>query len=100
MMLSDMPPSLSEPWDYSDTVLIVEDQRFHVHKSILSMSSPVFRTMFQSNFKEASMTEIPLPNKKADKIYEFLCMLYPFPVQLSGETGGRFLQGFCYHFDS
>ena len=84
-MASDLPPNLTEPWDYSDTVLIVEDQRFHVHKAILSMCSPVFRAMFQSNFKEASMTEIPLPSKQADKFYHFLCMIYPFPMQLTGQ---------------
>ena len=82
----DQSPNFSEPWNFSDTVLVVEDKRFHVHKSILAISSLVFNTMFQSGFKEAVSTEIPLPGKKAEKIYELLCMIYPFPVQISGEA--------------
>lgn len=82
----DQLPTFSEPWNFSDTVLVAEDKRFHVHKSILAISSPVFNTMFQSGFKEAMSTEIPLPGKKAEKIYELLCMIYPFPVQISGEA--------------
>ncbi|RMX54468.1 hypothetical protein pdam_00013169, partial [Pocillopora damicornis] len=79
----DQLPKFSEPWNFSDAVLVVEDKRFHVHRSILAISSPVFNTMFQSGFKEATSTEIPLPGKKAEKIYELLCMIYPFPLQIS-----------------
>ena len=74
----------SEPWDFSDAVLVVEREKFHVHRSVLSMCSPVFKTMFRSGFKESSQTEIPLPSKKADKIHELLCAVYPFPSQFSG----------------
>ena len=74
----------SEPWDFSDAVLVVEGEKFHVHRAILSMCSPVFKTMFQSGFKESSQTEIPLPCKKADKIHELLTAIYPFPSQISG----------------
>ena len=81
----DHLPKFSEPWNFSDAVLVVEDKRFHVHRSILAISSPVFNTMFQSGFKEATSTEIPLPGKKAEKIYELLCMIYPFPLQISGK---------------
>ncbi|XP_031551599.1 BTB and MATH domain-containing protein 36-like [Actinia tenebrosa] len=76
-------PSFSEPWNFSDVVLKVEEEHFHVHRAILAMNSPVFKTMFQSEFKESSMEEIPLPGKKADRVYDFLCMLYPFPIQMS-----------------
>ncbi|XP_020893710.1 kelch repeat and BTB domain-containing protein 2 isoform X2 [Exaiptasia diaphana] len=77
-------PSFSDPWGYSDIVLKVQDERFHVHKAVLAMSSPVFKVMLQSDkFKESSMEEIPLPGKKADQFYDFLCMIYPFPVQIS-----------------
>ena len=81
----DHLPKFSEPWNFSDAVLVVEDKRFQVHRSILAISSPVFNTMFQSGFKEATSTEIPLPGKKAEKIYELLCMIYPFPLQISGK---------------
>ena len=84
MFSSGDSPSFAEPWDYSDAILGVEDKMFHVHRSILAMSSPVFRAMFQSSFKEAASSEITLPGKKAEKIYELLCMIYPFPVQITG----------------
>jgi len=71
------PPDFSEPWKFSDVVLVVEDQKFHVHRSTLSMWSPVFETMFTSQFKERSMYEIPLPGKKASEIKELLLIMYP-----------------------
>lgn len=60
-------PCFSEPWEDSDVILVVEDEKFHVHRLILSMNSPVFKTMFKSEFKEASSNEISLPGKKADR---------------------------------
>jgi len=70
------PLDFSEPWKFSDVVLVVEDQKFHVHRSTLSMWSPVFETMFTSQFKERSMYEIPLPGKKASEIKELLLIIY------------------------
>ena len=72
------PPDFSEPWKFSDVVLVVEKQKFHVHRSTLSMWSPVFETiMFTSEFKERNMNEIPLPGKKASEIKELLLIIYP-----------------------
>ena len=70
-------PDFSEPWKFSDVVLVVEDQKFHVHRSTLSIWSPVFETMFTSQFKEKNMYEIPLPGKKASEIKELLLIIYP-----------------------
>lgn len=66
----------SEPWEDSDVILVVEDERFHVHRLILSMNSPVFKAMFKSEFKEASSDEIPLPGKKANEMLDFLMKIY------------------------
>ena len=68
----------SQPWKMSDLVLIVEDKRFHVHRTILAMCSPVFDRMLSSDFKEKNATEIQLPGKKADEIEELLCAVYPY----------------------
>ena len=46
------PTDFVEPWTFSDVVLVVEDQKFHVHRSILAIWSPVFKKMFTSEFKE------------------------------------------------
>lgn len=74
---SAAPPDFSEPWKCSDVVLVVEDQKFHVHRYTLAMWSPVFEKMFTSEFKERNSCEIPLPGKKASEIKELLLIIYP-----------------------
>ena len=71
------PTDFLEPWKLSDVVLVVEDQKFHVHRSFLAVWSPVFEKMFTTEFKEKNNDEIPLPGKKASQIKQLLCMLYP-----------------------
>ena len=66
----------SEPWEDSDLILVVEDEKFHVHRLILSMNSPVFKAMFKSQFKEATSKEIPLPEKKAGEVLDLLKLIY------------------------
>ena len=67
----------SQPWEFSDTVLVVEGDKFHVHRSLLGMWSPVFSTMFTAQFKEKTADEIPLPGKKATEVKEMLLVIYP-----------------------
>ena len=71
------PTDFLEPWKLSDVVLVVEDQKFHVHRSFLAVWSPVFEKMFTSEFKEKNNDEIPLPGKKAREVKTFLLMMYP-----------------------
>jgi len=70
-------PDFSAPWKSSDVVLVVEDQRFHVHQNILLLWSPVFEKMFGSEFQEKNKNEILLPEKKANEIKEMLQIMYP-----------------------
>ena len=74
---SVFPTDFLEPWKLSDVVLVVEDQKFHVHRSILAFWSPVFERMFTSEFKEKNNDEIPLPGRKESEIKHLLLMLYP-----------------------
>jgi len=74
---SSDPPNFSEPWKFSDVVLVVEEQRFHVHRSTLAFWSPVFERMFTSDVKEKNSDEIPLPGKKASEVKELLQIMYP-----------------------
>ena len=71
------PTDFSEPWKLSDLVLVVEEQRFHVHRSTLAFWSPVFERMLTSDFKEKNSDEIPLPGKKASEIKELLQIMHP-----------------------
>ena len=67
----------SKPWELSDVLLVVEEERFHVHRCILGMWSKVFSTMFTSQFKEKTAEEVPLPGKKSAEIKEMLLVIYP-----------------------
>ena len=67
----------SKPWKMSDVCLIVEDQKFHVHRNVLALWSPVFETMFTSNFREKHKGEIQLPGKSAESMKALLSMIYP-----------------------
>ena len=71
------PNDFSAPWKFSDVVLVVEDQKFHVHRGTLAYWSPVFEKMFTSEFKEKSNNEISLPGKKASEINHLLHIMYP-----------------------
>ncbi|XP_078343018.1 BTB and MATH domain-containing protein 36-like [Oculina patagonica] len=69
-------PDFSAQWKFSDVILVVEEQRFHVHRSTLAIWSPVFETMFTADFKEKNSDEISLPGKKASEIKELLQIMY------------------------
>ena len=72
---SDQP--FTESWKSSNLVLVVEGRKFHVHRDMLIVCSPVFEAMLTSNFKEKDALEIPLPGKKADDIEQLLNAIYP-----------------------
>jgi hypothetical protein len=61
----------------TDVALVVEGERLYVSKAFLSMASPVFRRMFESDFKEKSAQEIPLPGKKLADVIDFLHAIHP-----------------------
>lgn len=75
--VQEQEQDFSEPWEQSDVVLLVEGQKIHVHRLMLSMCSPVFSRMFSADFKEKDADEIPLPDKKAAEIREILLTVYP-----------------------
>ncbi|XP_048258830.1 BTB and MATH domain-containing protein 36-like [Haliotis rufescens] len=61
----------------SDVVLVVEGQKLHVNKTVLSIASPVFEKMFFGEFKEKTSLEVPLPGKTYDDMVELLLCIYP-----------------------
>ena len=67
----------NQPWKLSDVILVVEEEKFHVHRAVLALSSPVFEKMFSSEFQEKDKKEVTLPDKKASELEELLLMLYP-----------------------
>ena len=77
MAATSYPPHFSEPWKFSDVVLVVEAQRFHVHRGTLAFWSPVFERMLTAEFKEKNNAEISFPEKKASEFEEMLQIMYP-----------------------
>lgn len=76
----------------SDLVLIVEGTKLYVSKNILSLASPVFFAMFQSDFKEGSSNEMELPGKRKRDVVEFLGCIYPNIIsEVSREAALRIL---------
>ena len=63
--------------DITDITLKVETTLIHVNKGVLMVASPVFKTMFTSNFMESGQTVITLPEKKAKDMRIFLKCIYP-----------------------
>ena len=51
----------SKPTVMCDVILIVDGRKLYSNRAILSIWSPVFETMFKSNFKEKESSEINLP---------------------------------------
>ncbi|PIC14805.1 hypothetical protein B9Z55_026985 [Caenorhabditis nigoni] len=58
--------------DKTDAILVVEGKKMHVNKAILSYHSDYFNTLFNSDFKEKSMSEIEI--KDVD-LWEFAILL-------------------------
>ena len=81
----------SKPWEHSNVVLVVEEDRFHVHRCILGMWSEVFSTMFTAQFKEKTAKEVPLSGKKAAEIKEMLLVIYPTSSKPIDESNYAFL---------
>lgn len=60
----------------SDVILEVESKQLHVRKQVLAENSPVFKRMFESNFKERRDVKISLPGKKYKDFEMFLRTFY------------------------
>lgn len=70
---SEKTRPFSEPWLMSDAVLLVENEKFHVHRNILASCSPLFKEIFIS----VNAEEISLPGETADDVREMLFAVYP-----------------------
>ena len=78
--------SFTIPWNESDVILVVQGFQLHVHKSILSLQSPVFRAMFNGQFKEATAEQVVLAGKTHKYVLQFLRLLYPANMIKDGKV--------------
>ena len=59
----------SQPWEHSDVVFVVEEDRFHVHRCILGMLSEVLSTMFTGNTVDSCSSEEYFKENKGDRLF-------------------------------
>ncbi|XP_073259306.1 BTB and MATH domain-containing protein 36-like [Porites lutea] len=71
----------TQPWKFSNVVLVVEGEKLHVHRAVLAMRSPVFKKMFTPEFQEKEKKEIFLPGKKANEVKELLQIIYVYRTE-------------------
>ncbi|KAL3881844.1 hypothetical protein ACJMK2_028236 [Sinanodonta woodiana] len=80
-MLPSQDIDFTRKSDWTDLQLKVEDKELYVPKSHLALVSPVFRLMFESDFKEKDMNVLPLPGKKYEDVLTFLNCTHPGKLQ-------------------
>ena len=71
-----------------DTKLIVDDGHVMVSRASLCMSSPVFDSMLNLDFKESQNNEVQLPGKSLETvefIAKYINLREPCPIE--GEQG-------------
>ncbi|EFO91859.1 hypothetical protein CRE_08531 [Caenorhabditis remanei] len=61
---------------YSDVVLIVNDQKFYVLKTYLATKSPYFKTLFMEKSNETEKTEITLSGIDSDDFQKYVEVLH------------------------
>uniref|UniRef100_A0A8L8KA68 BTB domain-containing protein n=1 Tax=Heligmosomoides polygyrus TaxID=6339 RepID=A0A8L8KA68_HELPZ len=69
--------------DYSDVTFVVEGERFHAHKMILSIRCEYFKAMLYGGLKESSEAEIELKGADAVAFRAVLQYIYSVQVDLS-----------------
>ncbi|XP_062605982.1 uncharacterized protein LOC134267788 [Saccostrea cucullata] len=72
---ADMKEPL-KPFPPTDVIFEVEGKDIHLNKQTLMERSPVFKTMFESDFIEKGKETIPLPGKKYEEFVNFLYTFY------------------------
>ncbi|CCD61293.1 BTB domain-containing protein [Caenorhabditis elegans] len=66
--------------EFSDVVLAVEDEKFHVLKKFLASHSTYFNALLLGNFKEAEISEVALKDIDSTDFQNLLEVLYGEPA--------------------
>lgn len=64
-------------FDGADIIFDINGTKIYASKACLSLSSPVFKTMFTADFKEQNCQEIMLPGKDVGSFVYFMKLLHP-----------------------
>ncbi|PIC14815.1 hypothetical protein B9Z55_026995 [Caenorhabditis nigoni] len=78
--------------DKTDAILVVEGKKLHVNKALLSCLSDYFDTLFNSNFKEKSMSEIEIKDVEFEDFATLLSLIMPEALPLEIEKCEKLLE--------
>ncbi|CAL2047112.1 unnamed protein product [Caenorhabditis brenneri] len=66
--------------DKTDAILLVDGKKLHVNKALLSYHSDYFNALFNSEFKEKSIEEIPIEDVNFENFATLLSMVQIQPI--------------------
>ncbi|EGT45302.1 hypothetical protein CAEBREN_19056 [Caenorhabditis brenneri] len=69
--------------DKTDAILVVDGKKLHVNKALLSYHSDYFKTLFNSNFVEKSIEEIPIEDVKFEDFAILLSLVHEKPLKIT-----------------
>ncbi|EFP08756.1 hypothetical protein CRE_19722 [Caenorhabditis remanei] len=78
--------------DKTDAILVVQGKKLHVNKALLSCHSDYFDTLFNGDFKEKSMQEIPINNVKFQDFATLLSLVHPNPIKPTEQNAEKLLE--------
>nr|AAW25167.1 SJCHGC09428 protein [Schistosoma japonicum] len=82
----------TNPFLFSDAILVVQGRNLHCHRAILSIYSPVFKAMFQNRCIENQKNEVVIPVDEFEDIREMLRHMYtPGGCDMTAETAEKLL---------
>ncbi|EFO89356.1 hypothetical protein CRE_21079 [Caenorhabditis remanei] len=65
----------------TDAILVVDGKKLHVNKAFLSCNSDYFNSLFNSEFGEKSMAEIPIREVEFEDFATLLSLVHPTPIK-------------------
>ncbi|EFP09892.1 hypothetical protein CRE_21425 [Caenorhabditis remanei] len=80
------------PSELTDAILVVDGKKLNVNKMFLSYHSEFFRALFSSNYKEGSMSEIPIEDVSYEDFALLLGTIQPKAVFPHDKTVEKLLE--------
>ncbi|XP_028673413.1 kelch-like protein 38 [Erpetoichthys calabaricus] len=77
--------SLRQDEVFTDVMLCTGDREFSCHRNVLVSSSPYFKAMFCSNFRERFLSKITLPGISSDALSQLLDYVYTGTITITTE---------------
>ncbi|CAL2047077.1 unnamed protein product [Caenorhabditis brenneri] len=78
--------------DKTDAILVVDGKKLHVNKATLSYHSDYFNALFNSDFKEKSMEEIPVEDVESEDFATLLSLVHDKPLRINSNNAPNLLK--------